>query len=259
MTYPDLSNDIENNGNDYAKLTKQYSTYQKSLCRVIDEREIYKQRSFDESKLNIHLDKFSGYDSTVDIYTFQTNFNKLYLRSTPKKVLPDLLKNNLLKDPAFSLVKSLTDIDDIWKQLKSAYGDTKMLLSRKLHKLSKFESLARVKDPGILTHALNNLINILNELMTLAKDHHIEDNLFYGDGLDRIYNMLGDVRLTKWLSSIADEELSPKTTWLRLIRFLEKERKLQEQKMHIYTKNNAALSNPPNPSAPKNTPRNAGS
>ena len=69
--------------------------------------------------------------------------------------------------------------------------------------------------------------------MKLAKDHQIEESLFYGDGLDRIYNNIGDARLTRWLTSIVDENLLPKATWLKFITFLEKEQKLQQQKMLI--------------------------
>ena len=72
--------------------------------------------------------------------------------------------------------------------------------------------------------------------MKLAKDHHIEENLFYGDGLDRIYNIIGDARLTRWLSSVTEEDLSPKETWLKFIAFLEKEQKLQQQKLLIFNK-----------------------
>ena len=215
------------------KLTKDSQVYHRTLEKVIEERDIHKQRSFDESKLNICLEKFSGYDSSTDIFTFQSTFNKLYLQSTPKRMLPDLLKNNLLKGSALTLVKSLNNIDQIWKSLKSAYGDTKLLLAKQLQKLSNNNSLQRTKDPEQLVQSLGDVINIMKELMKLAKDHQIEESLFYGDGLDRIYNNIGDARLTRWLTSIADENLVPKATWLKFITFLEKEQKLQQQKMLI--------------------------
>jgi len=236
----ELLMDIKDIGEKYIKLTKMNSSYLKLLKKQIEEREVYKQQTFDESKLNIHLDKFLGYDSKSDIYTFQTDFNKLYTRNTPRKMLPDLLKNNLLADPALSLVKSLTDIDEIWHRLKAAYGDTKLLLSKKLQQLIRTDQLTRTKDPEMLVQILNDVINTLKELMKLAQEHGIEENLFYGDGLDRFYNILGNSRLTRWLSSIADEQLSPKTTWLRLIQFLEKEQKLQQQKMLISSNNGYA-------------------
>ena len=55
----------------------------------------------------------------------------MYERTTPKCMMPDLLKNNLLEGSALSLVKSMTSIEDIWKRLKGAYGDPKLLLKKK--------------------------------------------------------------------------------------------------------------------------------
>ena len=194
--------DIQDIGNRYMKLTKDSQVYHRTLEKVIEERDIHKQRSFDESKLNICLEKFSGYDSSTDIFTFQSTFNNLYLQSTPKRMLPDLFKNNLLKGSALTLVKSLNNIDQIWKSLKSAYGDTKLLLAKQLQKLSNNNSLQRTKDPEQLVQSLGDVINIMKELMKLAKHHQIEESLFYGDGLDRIYNNIGDARLTRWLTKI---------------------------------------------------------
>ena len=53
----------------------------------------------------------------------------------------DLLKNNLLEGSAVSLVKSMKDIEDIWKTLKGAYSDVKLLLKRKLSKIGNISQL----------------------------------------------------------------------------------------------------------------------
>ena len=147
-------------------------------------------------------------------------------------MLPDLLKNNLLKGGALSLVKTLNDIDTIWTRLKSAYGDTKLLLAEKLKSIIDNESLGRRQDSEHLIDSLNNLINTLKELIALAEQHQIEEHLFYGDGLNQIYRTIGSTRLTRWLTSISNDTLSPKTTWLR---FLEKELQLEQQKVLIYS------------------------
>ena len=44
---------------------------------------------------------------------FQSEFQKLFYKQTPTKLLPDLLKNNYLDEPALTLVKSLENIDEI--------------------------------------------------------------------------------------------------------------------------------------------------
>ena len=48
-------------------------------------------------------------------------------------MIPDLLKNNLLEESALPLIKGLTSIEDIWKRLKCASGDPKLLLKKIYH------------------------------------------------------------------------------------------------------------------------------
>ena len=46
-------------------------------------------------------------------------------------MITDVLKNNLLEAPALSLVRSITDVDEIWERLERSYGDPKLLLRKK--------------------------------------------------------------------------------------------------------------------------------
>jgi len=234
ITDADMLSLINIIGERYDKLITLKSSYLTSLSSEISEREIDKQKLFDESRLNIKLAKFCGYDSQHDVYTFQSEFEKLFLRTTPRRVLPDLLKNNYLADPALTLVKSLNDIKEIWSRLHFAYGDTKVMLAKKLQQISKTDSLAKLKDPEKLVLGLGKLTNVLRDVMTLARQNNIEANLFYSDGLERVYRLLGDSRVTRWLSTTCDEEMTPKDTWKKLISFLDKEQKLQQQKMMIH-------------------------
>ena len=214
-------------------MLKYKSLFQEKLNDIIIQRDVYKQQLFNESKLNIRLEKFSGYDDCVDFYTFKTDFNKLYERSTPNHLLPDLLKNNYLKEPALSMVKSLKDINQIWAQLKTAYGDVKMLLTKKLNQLSTMDSQSRMKDPESLAHTLSKLVTLLKELVALAEYHNIENHLYFSDGLHRIYSLLNDATLTRWLRIIAGDEIQPKGTWEKFIKFLTDEQKLQQQKLAV--------------------------
>ena len=61
------------------------------------------------TKIRINLQKFSGYNSKLDIHSFQSEF------LMPE--MPDLLTNNLLEGSALSLVKSLTGIEGNIKSL----------------------------------------------------------------------------------------------------------------------------------------------
>ena len=82
----------------------------------VKKREITKQKPFNESKLRINLPKFSGYESKLDIYSFQSEFLKICEQTTPKQMMLDL--NHLSEGSALLLVKSMTGIEDIWKLMK---------------------------------------------------------------------------------------------------------------------------------------------
>ena len=220
---------IKEIGEKYIAINDTKQNYIRSISDEFSSRELDKNKHFNKEKLNIKLEKFHGYSSSLDYYTFRSTFEKLYLQTTPSQFLPDLLKNNFLAEPASSLVKNIEEMDVIWNRLKQAYGNTKIMMSRKLQSLSKFD-LARTRDPDKLVHSLSKFTNTLREVTTLAKQHKIEDNLYYGDSLCKIYQELGDSRLTRFLNSISEEQPDERQTWDMLIKFLEREEKLQEQK-----------------------------
>lgn len=96
---PTIQEAVQNLLERYDRLTLIKASYVKALNSVIDDRQIYKQKLFSESNLNIKLQKFSGYQDGIDIYTFKSKFEKLHLTTTPKHLLAELLKNNYLKEP----------------------------------------------------------------------------------------------------------------------------------------------------------------
>ena len=114
----------------YRKTNKLKESYSHCIDDEMRKREITKQQLFNESKLRINPPKFSGYESKVDIYTFQSELLKVHKRTTPTRMMPDILKNNLLEGSALSLIHSVNDIDKIWARLKAAYGDPKLLLKK---------------------------------------------------------------------------------------------------------------------------------
>ena len=132
----------------YKALVTSKDLYVLKLDKEVQEREIEKRKSFDSSNLNIKLAKFKGYNSPLDIYTFQDEFEKLYKKGTPSQLLPDLLRNNYLEGSALSLVKGVMEIDEIWKRLKDSFGDSKVMLAKKVAELSNIEQIGRIKDPS---------------------------------------------------------------------------------------------------------------
>ena len=139
-----------------------------------------------------------------------------------------MLKNNCLDEPALSLVKSLEDINDIWIRLKRAFGDPKMILHKKLEDVKKAGPLWKLKSPDPLQHGLSKLITLLQDLISLSITHGIQNRLYFSDGLEIIYSLMGDTRVTRWLSSICEEHLDEPEVWKRLIQFLDKGLRVQQ-------------------------------
>ena len=233
----DLERQIAEIGENYIELCESKGRFIDYLNEQFNDREIEKFKAFKESNLNIKLEKFSGYESS-DIYTFRTNFEKLHLRNTPKKLLPDLLINNYLAEPSLSQVKGLTDIDIIWDRLIKAYGNSKMLVSRKLSEVKKLDPIKTRQDPAKTLRTITGLIKVLRDLISLATQHQLENQLYYGDCLDQVYQLLDDTRLDKWLATICEEEITEKQKWSNLIIFLEKDVKLLQQKELIKSSTN---------------------
>ena len=217
----------------YDELAKMNTKFQKRLQSQIQARELKKEESFKSSSLNIKLPKFKGYESQMDIYIFQSDFEKLHLPDTPTRLLPDLLKNNYLEDPSLSFVKRFDQIDEIWVALKKAYGDPRIMLNKKLSEVKAITPLWRMKDSERLKESLSKMINAIDELLKLARRHKIEEKLYNGDGLYTIYGILGDARVTRWLNSIDDQELEGEELWKRLIKYLEKEVRVHSEKSMI--------------------------
>ena len=71
-----LTNLIKDIGAQYSKIKAMKADFASTIHSIIASREIIKYKSFDKTKLGIDLKKFSGYDSTSDIYTFKSNFEQ---------------------------------------------------------------------------------------------------------------------------------------------------------------------------------------
>ena len=119
--------------------------------------------------LEIKLSKFSGYNSPSDIYTFQTEFEKLYLPSLQKKLVPDFLKNNYLEGQALVLVKNLENLEEIWARLKDAFGDPELLLRNKLENIETMGSIWKLRDKQKLVQVLTKLSFAMTELQSLVE------------------------------------------------------------------------------------------
>ena len=237
LKYPAVSGAVkkavEELGKKYDIIISKKTGFLKDLEKEVDERELNKRDLIKEGKLNINLPKFSGYDSPLDIYTFQTEFEKLNGRTSTKRVLPDLLINNHLSEPALSLVKHVDSMPEIWERLKATFGDTRFLLAKKVAKLDNVSQLGKTKDPEKLIAGISQIISLMRDLLNLASKHDIEKNLFYGEGLEKIYRLMGNDRMTQWLKESCEVEQNEKVLWNKLLLFLEKELKVEQQRLRF--------------------------
>ena len=127
----------------------------------------------------------------------------------------------------------MDNIEEIWSRLKKSYGDPKTMLQKRLGEVKRIGPIWKIKDTERLKEGLIAIINAMSDLMKLAQKHNIENVLYYGEAINIIYSILGDVRLTKWLTKISEEEFDEKETWIKLIEYLEKELKVQQEKSLI--------------------------
>ena len=117
---------------DHSGIAKLKDEYERNLKIELKLRDLNSVKMAPTSVFNIKLERFCGYDSSVDIFTFKDKFEKLYLTCTQKHHLPDLLKNNYLEGLALTLVKGIKKTDEIWKRLVRAFGNPELLLKGKL-------------------------------------------------------------------------------------------------------------------------------
>ena len=166
--------------------------------------------------LEIELSKFTGYNSIMDIYTFQTEFERLISPNIQKKLLPDYLKNNYLEGDTLILVREIVDIEGIWEKLKESFGDTMLLLQNKLSKVEKYGPIWKIWDNEKLIPVLSKLVNAMSELKGLAEKHCIGDVLYHPSNLGIIYDLIGAQRKRKFTSKNIKIKMNSQETWDKL-------------------------------------------
>ena len=131
-------------------------------------------------------------------------------------MLPDVLKNNFLENPALSLVKSVNEINELWKRLIVTYGYPKIMLHKNMTTLTNFIPLWKTSNPEKTSDGLIRIINLIKDLMRLADKHNIKEKLCNVDGLEKMDNLLGDARLIRLLTKSSEIEVEGEEQWKML-------------------------------------------
>ena len=231
-----MPDNYENKDADWLKVTNlidyvnQLSDeYNSALNEEMLTRGINKHKLCNESNLKINLPKFRGYDSPLDIYSFQAEFEKLISPTVKVNLIPDYLKNNFLEGTALLVVKDIDNLEDIWQRLKNAYGNTENLLKIKLKDIRKDGPIWKIKDPERFVKSLSKLIYALLELQKLAFKHNIENELYYGGSIETIYEIIGFKYRNKFIEKYCQTKLSKKEIWDKMIHYLKDKLVVMEQ------------------------------
>ena len=78
------------------------------------------------------------------------------------------------------------------EDIKKGYGDTKIILSKRLTALENLELIWKIKSPAKIAESLTKIISLIKDLMQLSYRHDIEPKLHNNDALDKIYKLTGD-------------------------------------------------------------------
>ena len=220
--------------------------YAMDLHKIATSLDVTEEKLKNISTLEINLEKFQGYDSKIDIYSFRADFEKLIQPKHQKRFWIDVLKKNYLTGPALTLVDKVEKIEDVWKKLIEAYGNVKLLLQTKMNGVDKLAGLDNIEGDEKIANVLAKIINIMTELSALAEKFHLENKLYIGGGLEKMFSVIGENRERRFLtksienssssstSSLSspnsgDSELeAEKATWERLKAFLQKELNVRE-------------------------------
>jgi hypothetical protein len=113
------------------KCTKALDSFDLEISKIVSARDISEKKLANSAGLKMDFDKFSGYDSSMDIYTFKTKFQKLVQPYVQKHLWGEYMKAECLSGAALSLVSKMEDSSMMWKKLVEVYGDPNLLLQKK--------------------------------------------------------------------------------------------------------------------------------
>ena len=148
------------------------NTYAMTLHDLMMERDITEEKLKKSLATPIDLEKFTGFNSKMDIYTFRSEFERLIQPGRQKIYWLDILRRNYLSGAALTLVEQVTSIDEAWKKLLTSFGDVRLLLQNKLASLDNITILEGLSDVK-LVQTLTKLTNIMIDLSNLAVQHNL--------------------------------------------------------------------------------------
>ena len=221
--YEDASGVIASAKKTRDKLQALKVKYLEDLDAEVLKRDIGDNKKQSRAILKIQLPKFRGYDSSVDIYTFKSDFEKLIAPEIQRKHQAEYLKKQYLEGQALLLVKEIQSLEEIWEKLLSSFGCTMQLLQNKLSEVRNFGQISKIKEKEKLLSVVSMLVNGMIEVQNLAEKHSIKDQLYHHTYISMIYDIIGSQRKEKFLYKHAGLKMSCEERWIKIVGFLKVE------------------------------------
>lgn len=79
-----------------------------------------------------------------------------------------------------------------------------------------------------MAEVLGKIIKVMRDSMQSAEKHNINAKLRTSAAIERIYKLIGDKIITRWLSVSCDDEFLYNKLWEELIAFLQNKVKVQQ-------------------------------
>ena len=152
--YPDRAKIIPKLWQNFKALGSEQKSYVKNFEDEILKRGITNEM-MNNTRIDVKLQKFTGYDSDIDIFSFQSEFEELVYGKVENRLLPRLLKNNYLGGSALTLVKNIDTTSEIWNMLKQAFGNPEELLRNKIREVEDLGPVWKMREPEKLVDALS--------------------------------------------------------------------------------------------------------
>ena len=152
------------------------TNYEVSVMKEMQDRELTRNK-IQDTKNEIKLAVFKGYDSDLDYYCFKSQFMNKY-RSFISRDMVYILKNTYLKGEAFNTVKEMKTLEEIWTRLCDEFGNPSRTLKKKLTEVLAINPSPRTRKVSEKSEAVLKVINLLSDLFKLAEDHELQLELY---------------------------------------------------------------------------------
>ena len=101
-----------------------------------------------------------------------------------------------------------------------------ILLRNKMREVERVGHIWKAKDKSKKVQALSKLAFAMTNLQELALKHDIENDLYHGGGIPRVYEVIGNAYRDKFIRQTTEVSLTKIGKWANLFAFIRSELKV---------------------------------